>query len=67
VRIALHRIGYVCKRPRWVLSRKAQAQPGWAKNGSSAASVGPITRVRAAADTTRRGPAWPGRSAPGGT
>jgi len=33
VRIALHRAGWVCKRPRWVLSRKAQAQPGWAKNG----------------------------------
>lgn len=33
VRLALHRAGYVCKRPRWVLSRKAQAQPGWAKNG----------------------------------
>ena len=33
VRVALHRAGYVCKRPRWVLSRKAQAQPGWAKNG----------------------------------
>ena len=33
VRIALHRAGFVCKRPRWVLSRKAQAQPGWAKNG----------------------------------
>src|SRR5215211_8386350 len=32
VRIALHRAGFVCKRPRWVLSRKAQAQPGWAKN-----------------------------------
>jgi len=32
VRIALHRAGLVCKRPRWVLSRKAQAQPGWAKN-----------------------------------
>jgi transposase len=32
VRIALHRAGYVCKRPRWVLSRKAQAQPGWANN-----------------------------------
>src|SRR6266699_2181164 len=28
----LHRVGFVCKRPRWVLSRKAQAQPGWAKN-----------------------------------
>jgi transposase len=32
VRVALHRAGYVCKRPRWVLHRKAQAQPGWAKN-----------------------------------
>ena len=32
VRMALHRAGFVCKRPRWVLSRKAQAQPGWAKN-----------------------------------
>src|SRR6266704_4281048 len=32
VRIALHRAGFVCKRPRWVLSRKAQAQPGWANN-----------------------------------
>jgi transposase len=31
VRIALHRAGLVCKRPRWVLSRKAQAQPGWAR------------------------------------
>ena len=31
VRIALHRAGWVCKRPRWTLSRKAQAQPGWAK------------------------------------
>ena len=33
VRLALHRAGFVCKRPRWVLQRKAQAQPGWAKNG----------------------------------
>jgi transposase len=33
VRIALHRAGYVCKRPRWVLTRKAQVQPGWANNG----------------------------------
>lgn len=32
VRLALHRAGFVCKRPRWVLSRKAQTQPGWAKN-----------------------------------
>jgi transposase len=32
VRVALHRAGYVCKRPVWTLSRKAQAQPGWAKN-----------------------------------
>jgi transposase len=33
VRLGLHRAGFVCKRPRWVLTRKAQAQPGWAKNG----------------------------------
>lgn len=33
VRIALHRAGFVCKRPRWVLTRKATSQPGWAKNG----------------------------------
>jgi hypothetical protein len=32
-RLALHRAGFVRKRPRWVLSRKAQAQPGWARNG----------------------------------
>jgi transposase len=32
VRLALHRAGFVCKRPRWVLTRKAQAQPGWANN-----------------------------------
>jgi len=32
VRVALHRAGYVCKRPRWTLSRKATSQPGWAKN-----------------------------------
>jgi transposase len=33
VRVALHRAGWVCKRPRWVLTRKAQQQAGWAKNG----------------------------------
>jgi transposase len=32
VRVALHRAGFVCKRPRWVLTRKATSQPGWAKN-----------------------------------
>ena len=32
VRVALHRAGYVCKRPRWTLSRKATSQPGWANN-----------------------------------
>ena len=32
IRIALHRAGFVCKRPRWVLTRKATSQPGWAKN-----------------------------------
>jgi len=29
VRLALHRLGYVCKRPRWVLDRKASEQEGW--------------------------------------
>src|SRR5215207_7358355 len=52
VRIALHRAGWVCKRPRWVLTRKAQAQPGWAKTpeGGGAASrrrvTGASTRMR---------------------
>jgi transposase len=32
VRVALHRAGFVCKRPVWTLTRKAQNQPGWAKN-----------------------------------
>ena len=54
VRLALHRAGYVCKRPRWVLSRKATSQPGWAKTpeGGGAAGrgrlTGPSTRRRAA-------------------
>ena len=34
VRLALHRLGFVCKRPAWSLKRKATEQPGWAKNGS---------------------------------
>jgi transposase len=34
VRLALHRLGFVCKRPGWSLKRKAEEQPGWAKNGS---------------------------------
>jgi transposase len=33
VRLALHRAGYVCKRPGWTLKRKAQEQPGGAGNG----------------------------------
>jgi transposase len=61
VRIALHRAGYVCKRPRWVLHRKAQAQPGWAKTaeGGGAAGRGGLTGT-----STRRLPAarcHPGR------
>jgi len=32
VRVGLHRLGFVCKRPRWTLQRKATSQPGWAKN-----------------------------------
>lgn len=34
VRLALHRLGFVCKRPSWTLKRKAAEQPEWAKNGS---------------------------------
>ena len=34
VRVALHRLGFVCKRPGWSLKRKATEQPEWAKNGS---------------------------------
>ena len=32
VRVHLHRLGYVCKRPTWTLKRKATEQPDWAKN-----------------------------------
>jgi transposase len=33
VRVWLHRLGFVCKRPGWSLKRKATEQPDWAKNG----------------------------------
>ena len=33
VREHLHRAGYVCKRPTWVLKRKAAEQPDWAGKG----------------------------------
>ena len=33
VRVHLHRLGYVCKRPTWVLKRKATEQPDWATKG----------------------------------
>jgi transposase len=33
VRLHLHRLGYVCKRPTWSLKRKATEQAGWVKNG----------------------------------
>lgn len=32
VRVHLHRAGYVCKRPTWTLQRRAEEEPGWAKN-----------------------------------
>jgi transposase len=32
VRVQLHAAGYVCKRARWTLQRKAEEQPEWAKN-----------------------------------
>lgn len=33
VRVHLHRVGYVCKRPTWSLKRKSTEQAGWVKNG----------------------------------
>jgi transposase len=33
VRRYLHRFGYVCKRPKWTLKRRAEAEPDWAGNG----------------------------------
>jgi len=33
VRVHLHRLGYVCKRPTWSLKRKSTEQAGWVKNG----------------------------------
>jgi len=39
VRIARHRAGFVCKRPRWVLTRKAHAQPGWAKTPEGGGAI----------------------------
>jgi transposase len=32
VRRALHRLGYVCKRPIWTVAHKAQEREGWAGN-----------------------------------
>lgn len=32
VRVYLHQLGYVCKRPTWSLKRKASQQAGWVKN-----------------------------------
>ena len=32
VRVYLHRLGYVCKRPTWSLKRKSTEQAGWVKN-----------------------------------
>lgn len=32
VRVHLHRLGYVCKRPTWSLKRTASEQAGWVKN-----------------------------------
>ena len=33
VRVHLHRLGYVCKRPTWSMKRKSTEQAGWVKNG----------------------------------
>jgi transposase len=32
IRLALHRLGYVCKRPTWTVRHKAQEREGWAGN-----------------------------------
>ena len=32
VRVHLHRLGYVCKRPTWSMKRKSTEQAGWVKN-----------------------------------
>ena len=32
VRVQLHAAGYVCKRARWTLQRRAEEEPEWAKN-----------------------------------
>ena len=32
LRRALHRLGYVCKRPTWSLKRQSTEQAGWVKN-----------------------------------
>jgi transposase len=32
VRVHLHHLGYVCKRPTWSLKRKSTEQAGWVKN-----------------------------------
>jgi transposase len=55
VRLVLHRAGYVCKRPRWVLHRKARPSRGGQKTpeGGGAAGrcgrTGASTRLRPAA------------------
>lgn len=32
VRVHLHRLGYVCKRPTWSMKRQSNEQAGWVKN-----------------------------------
>lgn len=34
VRVALHRLGYVCKRPNWTVQHKAQEREDWVGNAS---------------------------------
>ena len=57
VRVHLHRLGYVCKRPTWSLKRKSTEQAGWVKKGPSGIAVGPFNGLAglAAADTDRQG------------
>jgi transposase len=44
VRRALHRLGYVCKRPIWTVAHQAQEREGWAGNASGERSSRPRPR-----------------------
>ena len=45
VRVHLHRLGYVCKRPTWSLKRKSTEQARWVKKGVFWHSRGSVQRA----------------------